>query len=76
MFHLKTQIMKKVFLGLLVIASFAACKSTETKPTETVEASSEKVEHLYKPTYTDNFKYDSWMQREYVVISELRDYLK
>jgi len=56
MFHLKTQIMKKVFLGLLVIASFAACKSTETKPTETVEASSEKVEHLYKPTYTDNFK--------------------
>ena len=48
--------MKKVFLGLLVIASFAACKSTETKPTETVEASSEKVEHLYKPTYTDNFK--------------------
>jgi hypothetical protein len=41
--------MKKVFLGLLVAASFAACTSTETKPTETVE-------HLYKPTYTDNFK--------------------
>ena len=48
--------MKKVFLGLLVVASFAACTSTETKTTETVEATSEKVEHLYKPTYTDNFK--------------------
>ena len=48
--------MKKVFLGLFVAASFTACTSAETKPTETVEASSEKVEHLYKPTYTDNFK--------------------
>ena len=48
--------MKKVFLGLLVAASFTACKSTETKTTETVEATTEKVEHLYKPTYTDNFK--------------------
>ena len=48
--------MKKVFLGLLVTVSFAACTSTDTKTTETVEASTEKVEHLYKPTYTDNFK--------------------
>ena len=48
--------MKKVFLGLLVAVSFTACTSTETKPTETVEATAEKVEHLYKPTYTDNFK--------------------
>lgn len=48
--------MKKVFLGLLVTASFAACTSTETKTTEAVEATTEKVEHLYKPTYTDNFK--------------------
>ncbi len=48
--------MKKVFLGLLVAASFAACTSTETKTTETVEATAATVEHLYKPTYTDNFK--------------------
>jgi predicted XRE-type DNA-binding protein len=48
--------MKKVYLGLLVAASFAACTNTETKTTETVEATAEKVEHLYKPTYTDNFK--------------------
>ena len=48
--------MKKVFLGLLVVASFAACTNADKKTTETVEATSEKVEHLYKPTYTDNFK--------------------
>jgi predicted SnoaL-like aldol condensation-catalyzing enzyme len=56
MVQIKNQIMKKVFLGLIVAASFAACTSTETKTTETVEATTEKVEHLYKPTYTDNFK--------------------
>lgn len=56
MVQIKTQIMKKVFLGLLVAASFAACTSTETKPTETVEVATTTVEHLYKPTYTDNFK--------------------
>ena len=48
--------MKKVFLGLLVAASFAACTSAETKPTETVEVATTNIEHLYKPTYTDNFK--------------------
>ncbi len=56
MVQFKTKIMKKVFLGLLVTASFAACTSTETKPTETVEVATTTVEHLYKPTYTDNFK--------------------
>jgi predicted SnoaL-like aldol condensation-catalyzing enzyme len=48
--------MKKVFLGLLVSASLIACTSTEKKTTESVEQTSAKVEHLYKPTYTDNFK--------------------
>ena len=52
MVQFKTKIMKKVFLGLLVTASFAACTSTETKPTETVEVATTTVEHLYKPTYT------------------------
>jgi limonene-1,2-epoxide hydrolase len=56
MVQIKNQIMKKVFLGLLVVASFAACTNADKKTTETVEATSEKVEHLYKPTYTDNFK--------------------
>lgn len=48
--------MKKVYLGLLVAASFAACTSTEKKTTEVAEQPSAKVEHIYKPTYTDNFK--------------------
>ena len=56
MVQIKNQIMKKVFLSVLVIASFAACTNADKKTTETVEASTEKVEHLYKPTYTDNFK--------------------
>ena len=48
--------MKKVFLFVLVAASLVACTSADKKTTETVEATTEKVEHLYKPTYTDNFK--------------------
>ena len=48
--------MKKVFLSVLVVASFAACTNADKKTTETVEATTEKIEHLYKPTYTDNFK--------------------
>jgi ADP-ribose pyrophosphatase YjhB (NUDIX family) len=27
-------------------------------------------------TQTDSYKYDTWMQREYMVVSELRNYLK
>lgn len=56
MVQIKTQIMKKVFLGLLVAGSLAACTSTETKPAEAVEVATTNVEHLYKPFYTDNFK--------------------
>jgi limonene-1,2-epoxide hydrolase len=48
--------MKKVFLFVLVAASLVACTNADKKTTETVEATTEKVEHLYKPTYTDNFK--------------------
>jgi len=48
--------MKKVFLFVLVAASLVACTSADKKTTETAEATTEKIEHLYKPTYTDNFK--------------------
>jgi len=48
--------MKKEFLCLMVAASFTACTSSEKKTTEAAEQPSEKVEHIYKPTYTDNFK--------------------
>jgi hypothetical protein len=47
MLQIKNQIMKKVFLGLLVVASFAACTNADKKTTETAEATSEKV-NLYR----------------------------
>jgi limonene-1,2-epoxide hydrolase len=56
MVQIKNQTMKKVFLSVLVVASFAACTNADKKTTETVEVSTETIEHLYKPTYTDNFK--------------------
>lgn len=50
--------MKKVLLSVLLAASLYACKNTETK--EATAASETPapatVEHIYKPTYTDNFK--------------------
>ena len=47
--------MKKLVLCFLVSASMIACTSKETK-TETTEQKPTAVEHIYKPTYTDNFK--------------------
>ena len=42
--------MKKIVLSLLTAATMLAC--TEAKKEETANA----VVHIYKPTYTDNFK--------------------
>jgi len=47
--------MKKIILCFLVSASLIACTNQETK-TETAELKSATVEHIFKPTYTDNFK--------------------
>ncbi len=47
--------MKKLVLCFLVSASMIACTTKETK-TETTEQKPTAVEHIYKPTYTDNFK--------------------
>ena len=47
--------MKKLLLCFLVSASLIACTNQETK-TETAEQKSATVEHIFKPTYTDNFK--------------------
>jgi len=47
--------MKKLLLCFLVSASLIACTNQETK-TETAELKSATVEHIFKPTYTDNFK--------------------
>ena len=47
--------MKKLLLCFLVSASLIACTNQETK-TETAVLKSATVEHIFKPTYTDNFK--------------------
>jgi len=47
--------MKKLILCFLVSASLIACTNQETK-TETAVLKSVTVEHIFKPTYTDNFK--------------------
>jgi predicted SnoaL-like aldol condensation-catalyzing enzyme len=47
--------MKKMLLCLLVAGSLVACNNT-AKPTETAEQAPVPTEHIYKPTYTDNFK--------------------
>ena len=47
--------MKKLFVFFLAATSLLACK-TEEKKTETAEKKPATAEHMYKPTYTDNFK--------------------
>ena len=47
--------MKKVLLGFLVSASLIACTDA-AKKTEIAEQKATTIEHIYKPTYTDNFK--------------------
>lgn len=47
--------MKKLFLFFFAASSFLACKREENK-TEIAEQKQSPVEHIYKPTYIDNFK--------------------
>ena len=47
--------MKKLFVCFFAATSLIACKTEENK-TETAEKKPATVEHMYKPTYTDNFK--------------------
>ena len=53
--NFKTKTMKKLILGLLIASSLIACTDT-VKKSETAETQTTAIEHLYKPTYTDNFK--------------------
>jgi len=47
--------MKKLFVFFFAATSLLACK-TEEKKTATAEQKPSTAEHMYKPTYTDNFK--------------------
>ncbi len=51
----KIQTMKKLLLSALVLSSLVACTES-AKKTETAEQAAAPTEHIYKPTYTDNFK--------------------
>jgi ketosteroid isomerase-like protein len=48
--------MRKLLLGMLVSASFVACTESATKKAESTEQQTAAIEHIYKPSYTDNFK--------------------
>lgn len=48
--------MKKLVLIILVSGYMFACKNTETKEVVTTVQAPAGIEHIYKPTYTDNFK--------------------
>jgi predicted SnoaL-like aldol condensation-catalyzing enzyme len=48
--------MKKLLLGFVVSASLFACTETAKKTESTEQTATAAVEHIYKPTYTDNFK--------------------
>ena len=48
--------MKKLILCFAVSASLFACTEGAKKGESTEQAASTKIEHIYKPTYTDNFK--------------------
>jgi hypothetical protein len=47
--------MKKLFVFFFAATSLLACK-TEEKKAATAEQKPATVEHIFKPTYTDNFK--------------------
>jgi len=48
--------MKKLILSFLVSASLIACTNQTTKETASTDEKSNTVEHIFKPTYTDNVK--------------------
>lgn len=48
--------MKKLLLGITAITIFISCKNPTAKENTSTEQQTPAIEHIYKPTYTDNFK--------------------
>lgn len=61
--------MKQIVLSLIVSVSLFACKNSATKEATTTDQSSVTIEHIYKPTYTDNFKIGD--QKNVLLVEEL-----
>lgn len=48
--------MKKLLLCITATATLFACTNPTTKETASTEKQAPAIEHVFKPTYTDNFK--------------------
>lgn len=48
--------MKKVLLSIAAITTLLACSNPTAKEKASSEEQTPTIEHIYKPTYTDNFK--------------------
>ncbi|MEY2586979.1 MAG: hypothetical protein RL634_2021 [Bacteroidota bacterium] len=48
--------MKKLLLGICAITTLFACTNPAAKENTSTETQPPTIEHIYKPTYTDNFK--------------------
>lgn len=48
--------MKKLTFCILVSLALVACQNPTSKEAESASLQSGAIEHIYKPTYTDNFK--------------------
>ena len=48
--------MKKVLLSITLSASLFACTESAKKAESAEQTATAPIEHIYKPTYTDNFK--------------------
>lgn len=48
--------MKQLFLFAAALTALFACSNPPAKETASTEPKAAPIEHIYKPTYTDNFK--------------------
>ena len=68
--------MKKLILSTLVLSSLVACtnqeaKTTENNPTTSKTTEATAIEHLYKPTYTDNIKVGN--QKNVLIVEQFHE---
>jgi hypothetical protein len=61
--------MKNLLLGFLVSASLFACTNPTTKESVGTEQQATTINHIFKPTYTDNFKIGD--QKNVLIAEEL-----
>lgn len=65
--------MKKMLFGLMLTTALVACKNNEEKVVTTEPAKTDSIQHLYKPSYTDNWKIGD--QKNVLLAEELHKYV-